>query len=252
MDRKPKNKAAYFVAASVALAAIAAVVAVYSVRVATHLVPVVVAARDIDAYSEITPMSVRMEEVPAGAVTADTLRSLDEAAGKYARTAILAGTPVRKANLATAGGHGLLAAQLTDMKAPEMRAFAIPYTPDTAVAGRITPGDRVDVVAAVRVESASGTVSMAKIIAAGVEVLDVTQQSATADTKQTVVVAVTPAQAEDIAYALVAGSVRLALNPYNSDLTAATSTHGVTGATFLASHGLQVVPVPASRGEVKP
>lgn len=250
MDKKPKNKAFIYVLTAVGLAAAAALVAVYTLRAATRMVPVVVAARDIDAYSNLGAASARVESMPAAGLPDDALRSLQEIDGKYARTAILAGAPIRKANLASAAGKGLLGSQLTDLKQPDLRAFAVPYASDTAVGGRIVSGDRVDIIAAVRIDSSSGSLSVAKTIAAGVQVLDVTQGDTSAgDAKRTVVVAVSPAQAEDIAYALVAGTVRLSLNPYNSDVTAAANTQGVTGTTFLSGHGFAVTPT--QQGGVK-
>lgn len=243
MDRKPKNKAFIYVLTAVGLAATAALLAVYTLRAATRMVPVVVAARDIDAYTSLGPTSARIENMPAAGLPDDVVRSLQEIDGKYARTAILSGAPIRKANLASAAGRGLLGSQLTDLKQPELRAFAVPYASDTAVGGRIVAGDRVDIIAAARIDSSSGSLSVAKTIAAGVQVLDVTQGDTSAgDTKKTVVVAITPAQAEEIAYALVAGAVRLSLNPYNSDVTAAANTQGVTGATFLSGHGFALTP----------
>ena len=193
-----------------------------------------VAAVDIPPYTVITADLYKMQDVPEASVPKDAVLNMKEIEGKYTRETIYAGEPIREARLARiSGSAAVLTAKLTSLGNPDLRAFALPYTPDSAAGGKVVPGDRVDIVASVRMDSQSGTVGFGKVIGANVLVLDVSQPS---QGKGSLILALMPSQIEDIAFALSSGTISFALNPYNTNVQAAMTT-GVTGQDWLARHG---------------
>lgn len=107
---------------------------------------VLVADRDLQRGERLTADSVKWLEWPDKAlspayITEATGGDPEQMAQSVARTAIVAGEPITETKVVRAGSSGLLAAVL----APGMRAVAMRITPETAVAGFILPGDRVDV-----------------------------------------------------------------------------------------------------------
>ncbi|MGB9880286.1 MAG: RcpC/CpaB family pilus assembly protein, partial [Anaerolineae bacterium] len=116
------------------------------------------------------------------------------------------------------------------------RAFALPYDALTGVGGEVQDGDRVDIVASVKIESTGGQVGVGKIIGRNVLVLKASRGQE--GDKGTVILALTPSQIEDIAFALTSGQIRLALNPYVTDEQAA-NTEGVTGRLWLEKFGFK-------------
>jgi pilus assembly protein CpaB len=107
---------------------------------------VLVADRDMQRGERLTADSVKWLDWPDKAlspayITEATGGDPEQLAQSVARTAIVAGEPITEAKVVRAGSSGLLAAVL----APGMRAVAMRITPETAVAGFILPGDRVDV-----------------------------------------------------------------------------------------------------------
>jgi Flp pilus assembly protein CpaB len=107
------------------------------------------------------------------------------------------------------------------------------------VGGKIVPGDRVDIIASVKMDSQLGTVGFGKVVGANVLVLDVSQPSQ--GSRGSLTVALIPAQIEDIAFALSSGTISFALNPYNTNVQAAVTT-GVTGQDWLLRHGYLTAP----------
>jgi pilus assembly protein CpaB len=196
---------------------------------------VLVAAHEIPAFTPLTPDMFRSEQLPSKAVPADAVRDAASLSGRYARTILLPGTVVRQGHMATASGSaGSLAAKLTETGAVGMRAIAIPIDNTTGVGGTIQAGDKIDVIAAIRVERQNSPVTtMSKTIATALPVLLRTETDGTS--KATVVVMVTPQQAEDIAFAMISGSVYLATNPYRADAEPV-KTNGVTPDSFMSRY----------------
>lgn len=75
--------------------------------------------------------------------------ALETFTGAVAREQIVKGEPILPGRLVKAGDQGFFAAILT----PGYRAVAVPITRETAVAGFLTPNDRVDVVLARKVDA---------------------------------------------------------------------------------------------------
>jgi pilus assembly protein CpaB len=214
---------------------LAALLAVGYLRGVEETQPVLVARQEIPPFTPLSPSLFRTERWPARAVPPDALTDLSTLAGRYARGLILEGAVMRAAYLATASGDaGSLAARLTEAGDPNARALAIPIDPTTGVGGTLQPGDRVDLIAAVKVEREKAPpVTIAKTIARAVPVLHRTAEAGS--DKATVVLMVTDDVAEEIAYAQLAGTIYLATNPYQIDASAP-PTEGVTPESFLKRH----------------
>ena len=221
---------------SIVLALFAALFAVQAVKTFSGAVTAVVAAQELSPFEVVTQAKVKLSEVPAASVPGDAIRSLKELEGKYTRGYVLPGEVLRKGHLAGTGSdRSALSAKLTERKRPEVRAFALPFTAETCVGGALKEGDRVDVIASVKIGSGQQEVAFAKTVAQNVEVLKVCAPGDNIG-KGALVLALTPQQVEDLSFALVNGTVRFALNPLSTDENAA-KTPGVTGKAFLERYG---------------
>lgn len=214
----------------------AALLSVSFLRTAAHTVTVLVASKEIPAFTALTPDLFTLRPVAESAVPADAVTDAAQVAGRFNRTLILEGSVMRRGFVAQATGQGgWLSAKLTETGIAGTRAFAIAVDNASAAGGTIEAGDKVDIIAAVKVERANGpATTFAKVIAAAAPVLYKTAPEGSA--KATVVVQVAPAQAEAIAFAQVSGTIYLATNPYRPD-QAAQSTPGVTPEQFLERFG---------------
>jgi pilus assembly protein CpaB len=239
--RKSKGRNIGFLLLAVVFAAGAALIAANTVRSFNETEAVVVALKDLPAYAEIKTEDVKVVETPAASVPKDAFLRIEEVQGKYLRYPVFAGEVLRAARLAdTHPDKGLMAARLSALKRPDLRAFSLPYDETIGVGGEVKEGDRVDIVASVKIETgARGQVGLGKIVARNVVVLK-TVKGEDGD-KGTIVLALTPGQIEDIAFALTSGQVRLALNPYETDEQAA-ETPGVTGPSWLEKYGFKTAP----------
>lgn len=209
----------------------AALLSVSFLRSAARTVTVLVAAREIPAFTALAPEMFSQRAVPLSAVPADAVTDSSALAGRYSRALVLQGSVMRQGYIAReAGQASSLAARLTETGVPGTRAFAIAVDNTTGVGGTVEAGDKVDIIAAVKLESEQGPGTiLAKVIVAAAPVLFKTAPEGSS--KATVIVQVTPAQAEEIAFAQVSGAVYLATNPYKAD-AAAQMTPGVTPDRF--------------------
>jgi pilus assembly protein CpaB len=103
---------------------------------------VVSASRDIRLGAVIAPADVTMAEVE-GAAPKGSLLKLDDALGRGAVAEIYQGEPVLESRLAARGSGGGLASTIPQ----GMRACAVRVDEVVGVAGFVTPGERVDVLA---------------------------------------------------------------------------------------------------------
>jgi pilus assembly protein CpaB len=142
-------------------------------------------------------------------------------AGSVVRTAITAGQPLTIGALIQPGERGFLAAAL----GPGMRAVTVPVSAQTAVAGFIFPGDRVDMVLTQSVSGVGDPLKVSETILRNVRVLATDQRTnAVGEDGKPVVqpysnvtIEVTPKIAEKIAVAQTVGSLTLALRPIADD-----------------------------------
>lgn len=231
-----RRRSDLFLMFAVVFAVTAAFVAVRIVRSFNETRWAVVAVREVPAYAVITADDVKAAEVPAVMVTKDTAGGLKEVLGRYTNSPILPGEIVRAGRLADVRpDRGLLSARLSELGRADLRAFAIPFDSGTGVGGDVRDGDRVDIVVSVKIDTGAGSVGVGKVVAANVSVLSV-KRAAEGEGRGVLVLALTPSQIEDIAFALTSGQVRFALNPYRSD-ESASATPGVTGLGWLEKYG---------------
>lgn len=239
---KRKNSAILFLLIAVMLGVAAAFLSVQTVRSFNETGKAVMAVKDLPPYALLKPEDVKLVDMPAASVPLDAVQSLKEVNGRYLASPVLAGEVLRKGRLAEVrGDRGLMAAKLSALSRPDLRAFALPWDAQSAVGGKIKDGDRIDIVASVKIDGGSaGSVGVGKIVARNVEVLEVVKGSE--GDRGSLIVALTPPQIEDIAFALTSGQLRFALNPYNTDEGAA-ATQGVTGKAWLEKYGFIGEPV---------
>lgn len=223
-------------AISIVAGLLAALLSVSFLRGVAKSTTVLVATQEIQPFTPLSPDMFAAEQWPSTAVPADAVTDTAAVAGRFARTLLLPGTALRAGHLAVANGRtGSLAARLTETGVPGTRALAIPVDAATGVGGTLQPDDRVDIIAAVKIDQKNGpSTQLSKIIARGVPVLLRTEEDSA--NRGTIVVQVTPAQAEEIAYAQIAGKIYLATNPYRADRESERTT-GVTPDIFLQRYG---------------
>lgn len=218
--------------------------AVMAVKSYSETVPAIVAVRDIPRFARLEADMLAVRDVPKASLPEDVVRepgqpvpSIDvrSLVGRYTGVEVLRGDVLRQAHLAEVRGErGLMAARVSSLGDGSLRAFAVPYTAETAVGGEVREGDRVDIIASVKIDAPSGQVGVGKIVARNVLVLSATKPAG--ENSGVLVLALRPPEIEDIAFAMSCGRLLFALNPYESDEQAAV-TPGVTGTSWLQKYG---------------
>ncbi len=140
--------------------------------------------------------------------------------GSVVREPILAGEPIVGRKIVRAGDSGYMAAYLE----PGMRAMSIAVSTETAAGGFILPGDRVDVIVTVELDSSSDEDAnrakfLSRLVLQNVKVLAIDQSTRAEDDQQAVVGAtatleIAPGDTETLALAKAAGILSLTLRSY--------------------------------------
>lgn len=185
-------------------------------------VDVLVAATDIGLGQSLAGGELRWQTWPAAAAGSHFIRrqdqpdAINQLAGSIARSAFLAGEPIRESRLIKGKGSGYMAAVLPS----GMRAISTDVTPETGAAGFILPNDRVDVILSRRdreAEKASGTeVHSSETILSNVRVLAIDQNVEEKGGQRvivgrTVTLELTQRQAETLVMSRTMGQLSLAL-----------------------------------------
>ena len=182
---------------------------------------VLVAKRGLPVGTIITADAVAYqlwpEEMVQDAYFLDGEADMNVLLGTVVRNAITAGEPVTQGSLVAPGDRGFLAAAL----GPGMRAVTVPASAQSAVAGFVFPGYRVDLVLTQAVAGDDGLpLKTSETILQNLRVLatDQSTQTTTTEDGRTVVrefsnvtIEVTPRIAEKIAVAQTLGSLSLSL-----------------------------------------
>ncbi len=182
---------------------------------ASELVPVVVAAREIEAGVSLQKDYLRLTDWPKSSVPHGVSHSVEALDGRISRTAIAPNELVLERNLMAKGSAGSLAAVIT----PGMRAITIPVNEVAGVAGFALPGNYVDVMLSTRDDTGQ---AISKIVLERVLVLAVDQDRSIKDesrgrVSKAVTVEVTPQQAERIDVARAVGGLTLVLRSQEDD-----------------------------------
>jgi pilus assembly protein CpaB len=239
------------------LAAMLASVMVYSAlkrreadvqRAMAHNVQVVVASMDLPLGSRIELGEVKMTRWSADSIPEGSYTDPKQVIGSYVKNSLVANEPIVQAKLFT----GDKTAGVMPLLIPfGMRAVSVPVDEVSDIAGFVLPHTRVDVLVAINGgEGSKGEFS--KVVLQNVEVLAVAQEVEQKKDEPTVVKVVTllvsPQEAERLALASHAGSLRLAMRNYNDNKIVLTS--GSDVAQMLRAYSLAPdVPVMAAQPE---
>lgn len=212
-----------------------------------NTIGVVVAKQDLAPGTELTPEMLILTQLSPAAAPERAFSRTDDLVGRVTEIELVKGQAIVEPMLAEAGaGSGLQALIPTGM-----RAITIEVNEFSGLAGMITPGCRVDVVATLRADS--GEAQVARTIVENVKVTAVGQrvvasgsvdpagkpQGAAEEPAKSVTLLATPEQAEAIELASAAGRPRLVLRGGRDNQPG--NTVGITLAELL---GTAVAPAP--------
>lgn len=198
---------------------------------------VVVAARDIDLGTRLTPEMLKLVEWPSGSIPPGAIQNTTELLkdeARVVRVSLTRGEPVLDTKLAPLGTKGGLSAVIKEGK----RAITVRVNDVVGVAGFALPGNYVDIVVntqddASKVAGKERTIS--KIVLERILVLAIAQEVGRDETKPKVVNAVTlevtPAEAEKIDLARSVGTLSLVLR--NQIDAESVETEGITKSDLL-------------------
>ncbi|GAB6876046.1 Flp pilus assembly protein CpaB [Thermaerobacter litoralis] len=187
---------------------------------ATASLPVVVAARALQAPVKIEADMVSVVPLPAAAVHPGAVADPAKVVGRVLRRDVEAGEPLLEADLAPGRDAGL-----SLYLEGRQQAFFIPTRLEQGLGGAVEPGDRVDVIFV----GGEGPGAVARTLLENLPVLQVRDEEGRRWEEGRplgVLVGVTPDEAERLAYALTFGRVFLSLAP------AAGPAGGGTGVTW--------------------
>lgn len=175
--------------------------------------PVVVTAASLPAGKVLGPGDLRVVMLPHDAIHPQALRALAEGLGRVTAIDLLAGEQVLQGRLRSreeAGPGGDLA--------PQLRAMLLPVPMERWCGGALERGSLVDVVF---VSQDREQPQLARVLLSGVRVLGVRDERGQAWGGKAaplgVVVAVTPEEAERLAFALEHGSLYLVMCPFEPE-----------------------------------
>ena len=143
--RPPRSTVVFLVAAAVCAFAAFSVMRGYAARLealrpaAGPVVPVLVAAHDVERNATLTASDVEMAELPEAVAPVGALREPSDVIGRITITALAAGEAVTATRLV--GGDG---GELASLVPPGLRAVPIDVS---AVPDGLVAGDRIDVLA---------------------------------------------------------------------------------------------------------
>lgn len=214
-------------------------IALQRAAASTATVPTVVAARTLPTGVRLRPDDVKVVPWPTTCPVPGAIAAVDTAVDRGLVAGVLENEPVTESKLAPPGsGAGLPPAIPSGMRAISLRVDDV-----VGVAGFVTPGTRVDLVATLD----HGPASVARIVVSNVTVAAVgTRQeieSPVVPTRASTVVTllVTPADAERIALVSAGGRLALALrNPLD---VASAPTDGASMASLAAGRPAGATPV---------
>jgi len=211
--RIAKNSSIVLLLVSVVLAAAAAWSIIKINSTVVSAVPVVVAKVNIEPHTVISTDMLEIQEYAFRLAKKGMFAKTENVVGKVNRTYIPAGTPVYIQQLATAGDNTLTTA-LSELKNPEYRAKSIPVEPIFGLDGRLKPGDRVDLIGAMRLPLKGQQTVVAQTFAKDVLVLEVMGDGGS---MRGIIVAVTPQQAQEMDFvSRNGGHIGISLRPYQS------------------------------------
>jgi pilus assembly protein CpaB len=184
--------------------------------------PILVAAKDIKVNESLGEKNLKLEEWPKDKIPSDAIRELKDVQGQRAGGIILADEPLRKAKFAV--DHRI------DDIPRGYRVVTVSADAVSATGNLLQPGDRVDVVVAVKHNTGTQN-QLAKTILQDIRVFAINEQYRPTEgdksdgsiSAKTVSLLVTPTQAETISLASEMGKIRLVLRHPDDDAVAETA-----------------------------
>ena len=195
---------------------------------------VVVAAKDLDLGTRLTPEMLKLVDWPKASLPEGTVQDPKTLDTRVVKTSLLRGEPILESKLAPLGAKGGLSAVIAEGK----RAITVRVNDVIGVAGFALPGNYVDIVVntedeSIKAEGMNKTIS--KIVLEQILVLAVAQEAGRDETTPKVVNAVTlevtPEQAEKLDLARSVGTLSLVLR--NQVDTSPVNTEGATKKNLL-------------------
>lgn len=172
---------------------------------------VVVAKSTIPEHTRITAEMLEVEPVLVDAVHPEAIKKTEEAVGSISRTEIIKGEQLLTARVAVEGRASL------SYRVPEhLRAISLPVDDLTGVAGYISPGDSIDVLVTYSDGEINDGTTVTYTVLQDILVMATGEFTKEQDSEEqlpvsTITLAVTPGQAEVLAYALHKGSFHYTL-----------------------------------------
>jgi len=204
--------------------------------------PVAIVQGEVPVGTVLSQAQVELVDWPAAFVPDGAFATIDALNGRVVRRALSKGEPVLEGSLMPEGSRGGLVAVLEDNK----RAVSVKVDAVIGVAGFITPGSRVDVLATLRRVDLKDKLPYSKAILQDVRVLAIDQKLEEAETGKpslvsVVTLEVNTEQAEQLTYASHEGHLQLAMRSPSDHEIVETKSTGV--ADLLPSRSVRRSPI---------
>ena len=179
---------------------------------------VVVVRADVPVATSLRERFLETTEWPVDLVPPGALTSADAAVGRIVRRPLAKGELVLETTLFEVGASGGLRAVI----APDHRAVTVKVDSVIGVAGFVTPGARVDVMATIRRIDRKNALPYSKVILQNIRVLAVDQKleevkASDPEVVSVVTLEVSPEQAQHLVYAAHEGRLQLAMRSPGDD-----------------------------------
>lgn len=205
---------------------------IIAVAAEVETVPVVVAKADLPLAAVLKAEHLEVEEWPADYQPQGTFHSIAELEGRVLRRAYASGEVIQGMSLLAEGSAGGLGSVIEK----NHRAVSVKVNPIIGVAGFVTPGSRVDVLATLRRVDWQSKQPYAKAVLQNVKVLAIDQKleevkKGEPELVSVVTLEVKPGQAEELTFMSHEGQLQLALRgPTDEEIV---KTAGVTVSSLL-------------------
>jgi pilus assembly protein CpaB len=173
---------------------------------------VVVAARYLEPYRQISVSDIKVVELPRKGIHPDSIRKPEELIGNYTVCPLFAGQLVLAGHVMSSHNRPGISLELP----AEGRAIFVPADASRAVGGLVNPGDRVDLIWSPKGASVyqPGGYHGAVTVVDKARVVEVIHDKS--GEFRGIVIAAPPETCEHIAHCLETGSIYLVLVPWNT------------------------------------
>lgn len=226
-----------------------------STNVGLETVPIYVASTDIDVNEQLSATNVRVEDWPKSKMPEGVVKDLKDVNERFARVRFYAGEPI------------LMAKLVNEIEGPAVkipdghRVCAMKVQMDTAIAGLVNPGDRVDIIGYFKEGRGipkTGTREILKnvrVFAVNDQTDQEVDQQGRSIAAKTISLLVKQEQVAKLMLAMELGTLRLALRRPNEDADSHTNETADIDALFgtrsetADSDGNQSTDTPAAGGQ---